>query len=170
MLITRAAGAALVVGACALAGARAAFRAGFRMDELLRAKRAFMLLSSEIERGSSLRAAARLVSERVEGAIAGIFRDFYQNLGKKGGAEDTFINSLENCRLHSFGKGDMEIFRGFAKIIGVLDINAHRKNIDALLRYIDGETEILLKRRDSDKKLYLNLGLLGGLMLAAALW
>jgi stage III sporulation protein AB len=135
-------------------------------------KKALRVLVSEIRFSNALGEAAKNVSERVNGAVSHLFAAFGANLAHKaeGSASVFWENNLAAIKERSyFTDEDFEMFLQLGKTFGYLDKQMQTDAINLVINQIDGEYALLTERRDKNKKLYFNLGALGGLAVVIAL-
>jgi stage III sporulation protein AB len=62
------------------------------------------------------------------------------------------------------------MLNGFGKTLGYLDKELQMNAIKHTVGYIDGKIASLQLNCEKNKRMYLNLGVLGGLLLAVVLW
>ncbi|GHU50375.1 hypothetical protein AGMMS49975_01270 [Clostridia bacterium] len=171
-MVAKIIGGALVLISCVFGGAYMSMRSSFRANELESLRRAFLILISEIEFSNPLREACQNVAERVPCAASKIFAAFADLIQEQDGSRacDLWERAV---RAHAGGSqlspSDAEMLLSFGKTFGYLDTTMQLNNIGLALKYIDNETTLLSEKSSNDKKLYLNLGVLGGLMLVIVL-
>lgn len=166
MLLIQISGAVMILGSSLMWGVYMASKPYFRLKDLREMKRAFAVLISEIDYGQSpLQEAAQNIASKSAIPAAGIFKHLSAGLLGKADVWELWNEAIESSKRDSyFSAEDLEIFKSFGKTLGYLDREMQVRNIDMQIDYINQKTEELEKIREKSRKMYLSLGVLGGLM------
>jgi stage III sporulation protein AB len=144
----------------------------FRVQDLLEFKKAFLILSSEIEfMRATLSEACANIAKRTAHGVSKIFSN-YSLLLRDGEGETAYrlwLTALENQNTF-LAPEDRTIIEDFGKTLGYLDKQMQKNAIDHAVAYIDEKTAALQKQSDKNKKMYRGLGVIGGLLIAVVLW
>ncbi|MDR1687704.1 MAG: stage III sporulation protein AB [Clostridiales bacterium] len=165
-------GSAIIMAASVGFGFYLSGRDTYRCCELMQMKKALNILVSEIRFSNALSEAAINVSDRVNGAVSHLFAAFGASLAQRaqGTVLEFWENSITAVKARSyFTDDDFEMFLNLGKTFGYLDKQMQIDAICLVIGQIDGEYALLSQKRDQNKKLYLNLGALGGLAVVITL-
>lgn len=165
-------GAVAVMAASIGTGYYFAGKDGYRLSELAQMKKALTVLLSEIRFCAALPEAAKNVSERTVGHVSLIFDAFAGFLNKRDGCDvqSAWESALgTDKRLSYFLAEDWDMLMALGKTFGYLDKEMQIDAISLVISQIIAETELLIKKREKNKKMYMNLGILGGLALVTIL-
>lgn len=165
-------GAVVVMAASVGMGFYFAGRDGYRLSELAQMKKALTVLVSEIRFSNALEEAAYNISERTTGVVSKIFESFGSHISEKNG--DGICAVWESVlatgkRESYFSDEDLDMFLSLGRTFGYLDKEMQIDSIGLVIGQIDNESKILIEKREKDKRMYMNLGILGGLALVIML-
>ncbi|MDR1000544.1 MAG: stage III sporulation protein AB [Clostridiales bacterium] len=168
------AGCALVVGASSLLGFYYAHRDEFRMGDLLAWRKAFVILNSEISYAiKPLAEAAEFVSSRAAHPPSAVFAALASSLQSRQASDvcDIWKSAVDTAQGKTFiTTDDIECIYNYGATLGGADKRLQIEAIEQTINYIDGTIVILREQSEKNKKLYFSLGLLGGLLVVAALF
>ncbi len=166
---------AVICASAAATGFWFAYREGFRAEDLNTLKQALLVLRSEITfTASPLSVAAENVAERLGNSFAAkLFETLSQTLMSGDYADVNacwehavaqnkprgFLNDEDYTNLHAFGR-----------TLGYLDREMQLNSIDMTVGYIDQALSGLAETLPKNRKLYRSLGVLGGILVAVALF
>lgn len=165
-------GAAVVMMASVGMGFYYAGRDGYRLSELAQMKKALTVLVSEIRFSSQLEEAALNISERATGVVAKIFASFGTCIREKSGEDlcNLWEYVLVSFKRESyFSDEDLDMLFALGRTFGYLDKAMQIDSIGLVISQIDGESNLLIEKREKNKRMYMNLGILGGLALVIML-
>ena len=159
-------GSVLIMGSAAMWGVYMASRSYFRLKDLREMKRAFAVLISEISYSQSpLCEAASNVAQKSSAPVKGIFTSLSKGLSGKVSVSNLWSESVEHAQPDSYFQAeDLEIFKSFGKSLGYLDKEMQIRNIEMQIDYINQKSRELESTWEKSKKMYLSLGVLGGLL------
>lgn len=168
------AGAAVVAAGAAALGLYYAGLDGYRTEELLEFKKAFTILTSEIEYVSTpLPEAMSHIASRTAGTASAFFSDCATRL-HAGEGETAYRMWVSAADAHKKTGGlaaeDWEVITSFGKTLGYLDKTMQLNAIRCTQDYIDDKITYLQENGEKNKRMYRSLGFLGGLLLAVVLW
>lgn len=173
-MVVKLAGCALVVAASTALGFYYAHRDEFRIDDLLAWRKAFTILNSEIGYAAKpLAEAAEFVSSRAVNPPASVFAEFAASLrGRQtGDVREIWKSAVDTMRGKTFmNDDDTECIYSYGTTLGGADKKLQTEAIEQTIDYIDGIVVILREQSLKNKKMYFSLGLLGGLLIVAALF
>lgn len=164
-------GLALVSLTPVIIGLYYAGRGRCRLADLRQLKKALEVLQGEISFAfTALPEAAEHVASRVEEPVSGLFASFAAALSGGGGsAAEAWGQALGRTRLF-LEEEDAECLRAFGKTLGYLDRDLQIGAIRTVLGQLADRENFLAEKQRKDGKLYRNLGILGGLLVAVLLW
>jgi len=165
---------ALIVCACsALIGMYFAYRETFRINDLNEMKRALLILRSEIEFAVNMLPSAFLnISQRTNPPVNEFFKKCGNLLNETEGHSAAYVwNEQTEILLKNgyFADEDIACFVQFGLTLGYLDVGMQLSGIDMTLLYLDGKVSELSKNCLKSQKMYRSLGVIGGILITAAL-
>lgn len=173
-MLMKVAGAVFVVAASAAIGLYYSGKETYRMQDLLELKKAFLILSSEIEYiATPLPEAMTHIAGRTARPVSQLFSHFAEKLTACDGETvyQLWTSSVAAHKPHShLAAEDWEVVASFGKTLGYLDKQMQLNTIRFTVDYIDNKVSFLQNRCDKNKRMYRSLGVIGGLLLAVVLW
>ena len=172
MLLIKFIGGLFVCASSVLFGFSFACKDICRINELSSLKSALYMLKSEIDFSFAAIPEAFLnVSERTSGAIGKFFADCGRRL-KEGEhiLKEIWEDGICGIKDSYLTSEDLAEFKRLGVVLGSQDKTPQLEIISIVISYIDEKTAELNKAAEKNKRLYRNLGIIGGLLAAIVMF
>ncbi len=162
-------GGVLIILSNLLIGFYYGYKEIFRQNDLMEIQKALEILKTEINYSmSTLIEATENIKSKTKLPISKIFYSLQKKLlnASDETIENLWIQSVqENKKYTYFNKEDIEHILSFGKVLGYLDKEMQLINIKILTDYLNRKILEIDKTKNKNKKLYITLSILVGLLI-----